>query len=338
MEDTQNIKKYKAAGLKLFFVVCLVFSNSLIFSQITREEYIQTYKAIAIAEMHRTGIPASITMAQALLESNNGNSKLARRAKNHFGIKCHSSWTGKTYHKTDDKRHECFRKYSSVEESYKDHSGFLQKKRYADLFKLTPDDYKGWARGLKKAGYATNPKYSALLISIIEENKLYELDKPQKKNTIKEKESIAEKKTVVEEKNTGKKEGNDKGITNNNKIEIASNSHQILINNRVKYIVARENDTFESLNKEFDLMTWQLPKYNELPADATLKEGQLLYLQPKRNKAETGKMEHIVEKGEDLYFISQKYAIKLKKLLKWNNLNKDSQIKEGDKIFLRNPK
>ena len=141
--------------------------------------YIEQYKGIAIAEMEQYGIPASIKLAQAILESGNGNSALARRANNHFGIKCTPEWQGgKTYH-DDDRRNDCFRVYKRVEDSFHDHSQFLLRKRYAALFDLDKDDYKGWARGLKAAGYATNPRYADLLISLIERYELYKYDRPE---------------------------------------------------------------------------------------------------------------------------------------------------------------
>ena len=145
--------------------------------KLSREEYIRRYKGLAVEEMDIYGIPASIKMAQALLESDNGNGRLAREANNHFGIKCKSTWTGATISHDDDAAGECFRKYASVEDSYRDHSEFLDRsERYQDLFKLDPLDYKGWAYGLKQAGYATNPQYAELLIKIIEDNRLYLLD------------------------------------------------------------------------------------------------------------------------------------------------------------------
>ncbi len=161
---------------RLIICFCLaVLSASA--QDMTRAEYIAKYKGLAIAEMQQYGIPASITMAQGILESGDGNSELARKAKNHFGIKCHSTWTGKKVYHDDDEAQECFRKYPTVGASYKDHSVFLQKARYANLFELAITDYKGWAKGLKKAGYATNPKYPDLLIKIIEDHQLYALDK-----------------------------------------------------------------------------------------------------------------------------------------------------------------
>ena len=162
--------------------------------RLTRQEYIQKYKALAIEEMEIYGIPASITMAQALLESDDGNGRLAREANNHFGIKCKSSWTGMTISHDDDAKGECFRKYATVEDSYTDHSEFLDKSaRYQDLFKLDPLDYKGWAYGLKQAGYATNPAYAELLIKIIEDNQLYHLDRGEELNPTTPDQSAIEK-------------------------------------------------------------------------------------------------------------------------------------------------
>lgn len=145
-------------------------------SKFTAEDYIRMYEKLAIRQMKKHGIPASITLAQGILESANGNSDLARNANNHFGIKCTTDWGGKSYYKDDDEPNSCFRKYPNVESSYEDHSDFLKRKRYAALFSLKRTDYKGWAHGLKKAGYATNPKYPELLINLIERYSLYKYD------------------------------------------------------------------------------------------------------------------------------------------------------------------
>lgn len=154
-----------------------IFLASLVNAQeLSRQEYIDKYKSIAIQEMREHGIPASITMGQGILESQNGNSQLTRESNNHFGIKCHSDWSGKKTFHDDDEKNECFRKYSSAKQSFKDHSLFLKKKRYEELFSYKITDYKSWAKGLKKAGYATNPEYANLLIKIIEDNQLYLLD------------------------------------------------------------------------------------------------------------------------------------------------------------------
>lgn len=159
-------------------IIFFFWTNLAAAQDMSRAEYISKYKDLAVAEMHQYGIPASITLAQGVLESGNGNSELARKSKNHFGIKCHSSWKGKKVYHDDDEAQECFRKYPTVAASYRDHSVFLQKARYANLFELAITDYKGWAKGLKKAGYATNPKYPELLIKIIEDNQLQQYDKP----------------------------------------------------------------------------------------------------------------------------------------------------------------
>ena len=310
--------------------------NCKLNAQNSREEYIEKYKDIAIREMKRVGIPASITMAQALLESDNGNSKLARRANNHFGIRCGGDWKGKTFHQDDDEKHECFRKYSKAEESFIDHSDFLLKKRYADLFKLKITDYKAWARGLKKAGYATNPKYPQLLIQIIEENKLYLLDVQDEKalagNRGKKKSKGGEEVSYAKPNKVAEKRADTDDFS------IHPKQREILSNNRIKYIVCKEGDSFGSLNKELDLMPWQLPKYNEIERSASLHEGQVLYLQPKRNKAEFGFEYHTVKEGESMYDISQIYGIKLSKLYQMNLLPEGENVVPGTILNLRKQK
>ncbi len=307
-----------------------------------RAQYIAKYAPLAIEEMHRTGIPASITMAQALLESNDGNSYLAVYGKNHFGIKCHRDWTGKKIYYDDDSKHECFRKYNNVEESYRDHSDFLMHKdRYAFLFKLPPDDYKAWAKGLKKAGYATNPHYPQLLIKIIEDNKLYELDSRKYKPP-------AVSSTAVSG-GTQNMSGVRQTSANNTAMSAtasppemseeftvsAGGRRQVMMNNRVNYIIVRDGDTFESLTKELDLVPGELAKYNELNKYDTLRAGEILYLQPKRKQAELGKKEHVVRAGETMYSISQKYAIRLRSLYEMNGMKPGEEPRPGQKIRLR---
>jgi LysM repeat protein len=280
--------------------------------KITRLEYIDTYKDLAMQEMERTGIPASITLAQGILESGDGNGMLARRGNNHFGIKCHD-WKGKTINHDDDEKNECFRKYKSVEESYRDHSDFLTSgSRYDELFTLKPDDYKAWAKGLKKAGYATSPTYAEALIRIIEENRLYEYDIQ-----------------VLAATGSGHRARPVFETT-----EYAG-GRKAYYNNRVKYVLAREGDSFYSLSEELDLLQWQLPKYNDLPEKTLFAEGEKVYLQPKRNKAEAGKKIHIVKEGETLQSISQLYAIKLNKLALRNHLAADALLKPGQQLLLR---
>jgi hypothetical protein len=284
--------------------------------KITRQEYIDTYKDLAMQEMERTGIPASITLAQGLLESGDGNGSLARKANNHFGIKCHDDWKGKTITHDDDDQNECFRKYKSVEESFRDHSDFLtSRSRYASLFKNNPDDYKAWAKGLKQAGYATSSTYAESLIRIIEENELYRFDQQ------------------VLARETGKT----KGKPAFESTEYAG-GRKIYYNNRVKYVLAREGDSFTSLSEELDLFHWLLPKYNELPENTVFSEGEKVYIQPKRNRAEAGKKTHIVKEGETLHSISQLYAIKESKLALRNQLSMDSSLKPGQELLLRGRK
>lgn len=278
--------------------------------KISREEYIETYKDEAVREMLRTGIPASITMAQAILESGDGNSPLARYANNHFGIKCHSDWTGKTFYVDDDKPNECFRKYHSVLDSYKDHSDFLKNKsRYAALFELKITDYEGWAKGLKKAGYATNPKYPELLISLIEKHSLYELDRlgkvPPKKH---------KKETPT--------------------IEMEAPKRLVKIhNNNIKYTIVKSGDSFFKIANEFDMALWQILKYNDLNKSDIIHPGDVIYLQPKRNKAK--EEFHTVKKGETMREISQEHGIKLKKLYKKNNMIQGTSPQVGQKLSLR---
>lgn len=272
-------------------------------------EYINIYKDIAIKEMHRCGIPASIILAQGMLESDYGNSSLAKRANNHFGIKCHKNWIGKKVYHDDDKKNECFRKYANPNESFRDHSNFIANgQRYQFLFDYEVTNYKAWAKGLKKAGYATNPNYDDLLIRIIEENKLYIYDSGSHK----------EKKHTHKTKNTP--------------------TVPVKITNNIKYVEAGEHDTYESIAKNNNMMLWEIYKYNDLPKDAKLSPGQKLYIQPKRNKAQRGYNYHIVEEGETMYTIAQKYGIKLKKLYEKNLLEPGTPIKVGDKLWLRKQK
>jgi hypothetical protein len=273
--------------------------------------YINEYSDLAIREMKRSGIPASITLAQGMLESDNGNSSLARKANNHFGIKCHNDWKGETFHQDDDAKDECFRKYNRVEESFQDHSDFLMSgSRYSFLFELKPTDYRGWAKGLKKAGYATSPTYADKLISLIE---VYGLDQYDQAGVsgIKKDRKKAESQTP----------------------EAAG--RQVLERNRVKYIIVQKDDNFRSLQEEFDLLPFEIYKYNDLSRDQELKEGQVIYLQPKRNKAEVGNNWHTVKPGETMEDISQLYAVKPIKLYRKNLMAPGTEPKTGDKISLR---
>ncbi len=326
--------------MKKIILGVLILVNIVSNAQLSRKDYIKKYYKIAVREMYETGIPASITLAQGMLESNNGNSMLAVKANNHFGIKCHSSWKGKKVYKDDDKRHECFRKYKTAEESYIDHSKFLvNQKRYQFLFSLKPGDYKGWAKGLKKAGYATNSKYPALLIKLVEDNKLYKYDKMDYKDFEKEYKEEKQEELVAEQEET--QEGDEYIIkkrpkpVEDYKIQLG---YEIKTINRVKYITAKQGDTFKKLAKKIGKITWELPKYNELPKNAKLKSGQVIYIQPKRNKAAFGNNYHIVGNGESIYTISQMYAVKTESIKKINGFSSNYKVKVGEKVWLRKKK
>lgn len=302
----------------LFVALIGVHLSIIAQNKISREEYISLYSHIAVNNMKQYGVPASITLAQAMLESDNGNSTLAVKANNHFGIKCHKGWTGATIFHDDDRKGECFRKYKNPEQSFNDHSLFLRgSKRYAFLFDLTPTDYKAWAHGLKKAGYATNPKYAELLIKIIEDNELYRFDQGI---TV----AIKSPKPVVTD-------------WDNYEIDLYK-TRPVYTRNRVKYIVVKDGDTFESLARELDLMPWQLYRYNELTRDSVIRLGQELYIQPKRWKADRSNPVHTVERGETMYKISQMYGVKLKSLYRKNRMNPGDEPEVGQLIYLRKRK
>jgi LysM repeat protein len=309
----------------LLFVLMLCFLSSISAQetkpQISIAEYINTYKTIAKQNMHDFKIPASITLAQGILESNNGNSELAVKANNHFGIKCTSDWKGKTYLKDDDKKDDCFRVYDAALDSYKDHSGFLKNRpRYAPLFLLEITDYKAWAKGLKDAGYATNPRYPELLIKIIEDNRLYELDNGKDISPIV---FVATPAVILPQTEAQE----DFEV-----ISINKSSHKVMLNNNIKFVKVKKGDTFKTIADDFEMKPGELYRYNDFPENYVLKEGEKVYLQPKRRK---GSAEyHIVKSGENLLGISQFYGIKLKKLLRKNDLEEGVQLKEGDKLWL----
>lgn len=258
--------------------------------------------------MDKFGIPASITLAQGILESASGNSFLATEANNHFGIKCHRDWKGGKVYRDDDAKNECFRSYKNPKESFKDHSLFLKNRsRYAFLFEEDLTDYKAWAKGLKKAGYATNKKYPQLLIGLIEK---YELFKYDTDNSFEDKDEFTTEDYIA--------------------------SAQVLKSaNGVKYIVASDGDTFESLANSTENKIGKLLEYNELTFEAKLKVGQKIYIQPKRKRSNRKTKTHTVKSGESMYAISQDYAIKLKYLYKRNNLKVGSQPKPGQVLELR---
>ncbi|MFP4023732.1 MAG: glucosaminidase domain-containing protein [Thiohalospira sp.] len=321
-------KKILLLIIPIFIVSCKVqqvSDSSVKYTSLSRQNYIENYKDLAINEMKRTGIPASIKLAQAMLESDNGNSTLARKANNHFGIKCHNGWIGGTIYHDDDERGECFRRYKTVYESYIDHSDFIvHGMRYAFLFEHDPTDYKAWARGLQKAGYATSRTYANLLIKIIEDNQLYVFDRGGTLNFTSNQENEPDSDQL--------------NLADVDNFTVQINKHRVYNKNRIDYIIVKNGDTFKKLTEEFELLSWELYKYNELEEGASLEEGQILYLQPKRNRAEHGFDFHTVSEGETMYKISQMYGIKLKKLYEKNRMEVGTEPEPGQKLWLRKRK
>lgn len=300
------------------------------------DDYINKYKELAVSEMKRTGVPASITLAQGMIESDYGQSRLAREANNHFGIKCHNDWTGPSIRHNDDTRNECFRKYRKPEDSFYDHSDFLKSgSRYRALFDLAPTDYKAWAHGLKSSGYATNPDYANMLIRKIEENNLYYFDRGKTLTTATSqskpivRRAINVQDSVIIEMTTPMVNGN---------VAVSAVAPRVMERNRIQYIIVKDGDTKEKLEKDFQLLKWELVRYNEIAGDLILVPGQILYLQPKRNTAEPGKEYHNCTEGETMYMISQKYGIKLKSLYVLNRMDVGTEPVAGQKIWLRNIK
>lgn len=286
----------------------LVLSTpSWAFSVLSKTDYVRTYSSIAIKNMQEYSIPASITLAQGILESGSGNSELARKSNNHFGIKCGSSWNGRKSFHDDDELNECFRAYANVKDSYKDHSIFLhQNTRYSNLFELKLQDYKGWAKELSKAGYATNPKYATLLIELIESLELYMYDS-----------------------------------NNSNQFEVpsyspASSTMKIHSINGVNIIVANSGDTYFKISKKSGITLRQIHKYNATKwNNKHLQEGDIVYIAPKRHRSRKNKY-IILSKNSSPLEVSQQEGVKLKSLLRKNHISSpNEQLRKGVKVFLR---
>jgi len=300
--------------------------------KLTRAEYIEFYAPFAVKEMLLSGVPASITLAQGILESGDGNSTLALKANNHFGIKCHGLWQGEKYYMDDDAENECFRVYETVFDSYRDHSEFLSGRgRYSELFKLKRTDYKGWANGLKKAGYATNPRYPALLIRIIEENKLDRYDRMKKPP--KGKLELPKEKKPEKDRTKGRRQH----AENPQEAVVSTYQRQMYLRNDVRYIRVEDGDTYAKLERLTQVRMWQILKYNDRSTGSPLVPGEIIYLQPKRGRNAAAGY-HFVSEGESLRWISQEYGVKLKKLYKYNQLVSGEEPTAGEKIWLRKRK
>lgn len=292
---------------RIIFVAASLFAVALLPAQNAQyKAYINRYKDLAIQQMERYNIPASITLAQALLESNAGQSELARESNNHFGIKCHK-WTGEKTYKDDDQRDDCFRVYKSVSDSYEDHSLFLvSSARYSSLFRLDPTDYVGWARGLKLAGYATNPEYADRLINLIESYALDRFDSDSAPY-------------VWSDDDDG-------------------SSHEPKLANGLVYVVARQGDTMKGIAEEFGTSRYRLVRYNDLYRTYVPVKGDVIYLHRKNWRAKKPYYEHVVKDGESMYSISQMYGIRLHRLYQMNKGKGDVTTyspKVGDVIRLR---
>lgn len=291
--------------------ISLFFPSIGISQKFSAKDYIENFKEDAVKEMCLNRIPASIVLAQAMFESANGNSELARNANNHFGIKCKKEWCGESYSKDDEEQQECFRKYISVLESYSDHSVFLKTRpRYAFLFDIPITDYKSWCLGLKEAGYATDPKYAKRLIDLIEKYKLYEFDK----HPLIEKPEFPGMELEVP----------DLAI------------REVYRFNRGKFIITKQGDSFFKIASQFNLELEKLLEYNDINRGDKIEIGQKLFLEPKRDRAK--EPYHLVQKGESLRSISQIHGIKLSILCKNNHISPKRELKIGEILYLRGKK
>lgn len=317
---------------QLFFTFTLILiCLSGISQNLTPEEYIEKYKDIAIEEMKRSGVPAAITLAQGLLESDNGNSDLVKQSNNHFGIKCKSNWSGPYVNHDDDERGECFRAYENPEQSYMDHSDFLRKQpRYSFLFDLDPKDYKQWARGLKRAGYATNPQYANLLIKKIEDFglEIYSLEglmqgvNPEEYQEMRERSMRPEAVALLRNKSS----------------QSQATVEMTFIPTRINNLLAVSADSGISLlqiARHFNISLQQLMEWNELGRNIVLNQPQIVYLQEK--KEEGSRPNLVFSRDMTLYEIAQSQGVKVAALSKMNGVSANAWIPKGTVVYTRYP-
>ena len=294
-----------------------------------QERYIYSYSDLAISEMQRTGVPASITLAQGIIESRSGQSKLASEGNNHFGIKCHAGWTGGSMRLDDDKPNECFRTYATPEESFRDHSDFLRyRDRYKFLFDLERRDYKGWAYGLRQAGYATDPSYATKLIKVIEDYDLGRFDfmtndelaaMPAPPHRIEEPVAI--------------KNASSSPVQEEFRFSLSRVMYSV---NNVPFVYSRDGEDYKMIAREQNLFLFEILRYNDVKANRILAPGTVVYLQAKKRKAPKGLEMYIVaEDGEDFHAICQRFAVKENAIRSLNKLGQNPQLQEGDVIKLR---
>ncbi|MBV7440267.1 glucosaminidase domain-containing protein [Weeksellaceae bacterium TAE3-ERU29] len=362
--------------MKKIFLLALLSVYTLTFAQDREVEYIQKYALLAVQEMHLYKIPASITLAQGILETGGGQSRLAEQANNHFGIKCKKEWLGESLTHDDDAPGECFRKYNSVEDSYRDHSKFLaERPYYRRLFGLELTDYEGWAHGLKKAGYATNPRYAYILIDKI---KKYSLDKFDYLNTeddvynqvvalygpvdrkivqpnFKEEEKVIvaiqepkkenkeEPKVVTERIKENKDRERVEALAKKSEKKKRVERPVVLNQQRIrlhpigrKYIIVNEGETIPQIAKAYNVRESRLLCYNDLDDAKDLSAGQYLFLEKKRYKG--SKETYKVQEGDSMYSISQKMGIRLRSLYRKNRMERGTEPKVGEVLYLRSRK
>lgn len=317
----------KAIVLLLFALFIGVSTRAQKQIRQTREEYIDRYHPIAIDHMERYGIPASITLAQGILESDCGNSFLSRSSNNHFGIKCKKNWTGKKVYHDDDEKGECFRAYPTVEASYEDHAEFLDKQpRYDSLFVYAPDDYRSWARGLKAAGYATAPDYARRLIKIIEESRLYLFDREGGSSLYAQDQKSRFEETAAPHRPV---EVVGEGIDPDNfHVTIGRHgAHSVHRCNGIPFVRAKQEESFEAIGKELRLSARNLRKFNEVEPTAQPLAGEVVFLERKKTQWQGPEEFHTAVEGETLFSVSQRYGIRQKSLRKLN------RMKRGEHLF-----
>ena len=281
-------------------------------------DYVRTYSAEARRQMDKHAIPASITLAQGLIETGGGTSTLAREHNNHFGIKCHTTWTGKRTYKRDDNPNDCFRSYPTAEASYQDHSLFLKGRRYQRLYALRYDDYRGWAKGLQLCGYATNKGYANMLIKVIEDYELYSFDRGELPSWYG---SAQPSRSQTKYCSSGK--------SYDNPMRPSYLSYGLL------YVLADQNDSYERIAEDMGISAKKLAKYNDTPLDYPLNEGDVVYLEPKNKEATSRYSTYTVRIGDSMHDISQRFGIRLERLYKLNDKDEDYIPEEGDVLRLR---
>ena len=318
--------------LKISIAILLSFFSFSAFAQrLTIEEYVEQFKDIAMNEMRRSGVPASITLAQGILESENGNSELVKKSNNHFGIKCKTNWTGESVTHDDDANGECFRAYTNAGDSYRDHSDFLKaNQRYASLFNLDPTDYAAWAKGLKKAGYATNPKYPELLIKYIEQNNLQQYSLLVL-NKLPETDMAAANENKIAAQVTAADNNPVPAIQQN--AALSADPGKIININSTKCVFVKKGTSLLAIADKNNIGLSKLMEFNDMTEEGLLSKDQYIYL---AKKSKTGNQKfYIVQPGETPNDVAQLTGMQLKYLLEYNNLNADVKLSAGTKLVLQ---